>query len=820
MKNTEKVVLHIIGAGPAGISLAYYANLAGVKNINLYEKSNSLGGMARSWKHDDFILDTGPHIYHTDDKEIENDWLNIGNDLLVRGDYSSCNILSNFKNKLFHYPLSLETLKDNLDSVKVREIEDEINQLKSIDNSAAAENFHNFMKAKVGKILTKMFYTDYPQKVWGISTYEMLADWAPQRIELREKNNSFYQKPFVAVGLEGTGCFYERMIDILKKNENFKIFKNMELTGLSKNNEKIKKLFFNKKEAVNLNENDHVFSTIPATNLGKLFDLDLNLKFRGVRSQYLFFKNNRILPKNYNWVYCSDKNVGFNRITEPSTMSKGVTKNGYSFVCVETTFDTGNYQNISHGYEEFISWIKESNHFNSEGYLPELNTQNFEGYVYPIQDAEFKKGLSIYNSAISRIHNLNVIGTGGEFHYSDMQIIFRKSKNLISSFLNLRKSNSQLSIPLIKNIEQENQKKENVNGNNKLLSSKKISSLHKTAKVYIPLIAEIGINHNGDIDLAKKMILSSKKSGAHFAKFQFYKKDVRLKKNSLTEFLHETADYSEMSLSDIFERSRLNLEDCCELINYGKKINMPVFFTVFDIKSAEEISSLGQKMVKVASMDCNNISLHKKLNELDFETIIISTGMTTFSEIVRTLSVYEEKEILLMSCRSSYPARLSDIDLGEIKFLIDNTSKFVGYSDHTEGDHASLLAVAAGATFIERHFTINKNLGGPDNIMSINENEISKLSKNLQLVAESINKNHKIIHPSEQNTFNMQKKSLRFARSYNKDETIHTDDLISQAPPEGFSNFQATLPRTFLKVKINVQVGEPINENNIEIISN
>ena len=343
----------------------------------------------------------------------------------------------------------------------------------------------------------------------------------------------------------------------------------------------------------------------------------------------------------------------------------------------------------------------------------------------------------------------------------------------------------------------DNEKKESINKNNNLPISNEISSLHKLSKVSVPLIAEIGINHNGDIDLAKKMILSSKKSGAHFAKFQFYKKDVRLKKNNLTEYLHETADYSEMSLSDIFERSRLNLQDCGQLINYGKEINMPVFFTVFDIESAEEINSLGQKIVKVASMDCNNIRLHKKLNELDFETIIISTGMTTFSEIIRTLSVYKDKEILLMSCRSAYPARLSDIDLGEIKFLIDNTNNCIGYSDHTEGDQASLLSVAMGARFIERHFTINKNFGGPDNIMSINSDEISRLSKNLQIVAESINKTNKIIHPSEQNTFNMQKKSLRFAKSYIKNEIIHTDDLISQAPPEGFSFFKQFAKKIF-----------------------
>ena len=813
-------MLHIIGAGPAGISLAYYSFMVGAKDVCLYEKTSNIGGLARSWKHHDFVLDTGPHIFHTDDEEIAEDWKKIGNDLLVNGRYNSCNILSDYPSKTFHYPLSIQTLRENLSPQLFSLINDEILTLADKDNSGTADNFNQFMEAKVGKKLTEMFFTEYPKKVWGIDTELMLADWAPQRIELRDENAPFYNKPFSAVGLKGTGCFYERIIELLSQKENFRLLTNKNLTGIEHENNQIKKIVFNDKEVIQIHPGDYVLSTIPATNLAKLFNLKLDLNFRGVRSQYFFFNNERILPEGYNWVYCSDKNVSFNRITEPSTMTSGVSPKGYSYVCVETTFPGNQNSKLDKSYEEFKGWLDSQKLFNNAGYIPELNTENFERYVYPIQDQKFRASLTKYNSLVSQFKNLCVLGTGGEFHYSDMQIIFRKSKSLVSGLFDKSlRGESNNSIPSIKNLES---KQFNLSNPKKRNSINPISpsTLHDISKVPIPLIAEIGINHNGDMGLAKKMMMAAKSSGAHFSKFQYYKENSRVEKNKFTEFLHETADGTEMSLNDIFERSRLNKSNCIELIEYSENIKMPIFFTVFDIDSAFEINNLGQKIIKVASMDCNNLSLHKTINSLDFETIIISTGMSDISEVLRTITIYDSnKEILLMSCRSSYPASFEDIDLGEINYLIKGTNCTVGYSDHTEGNLASLLAVASGAKFIERHFTTNKFLPGPDNRMSIDSKETAELSNKLQIVSNSIKSKRKIIHPCEQGTFSMQKKSMRFPENIKEGQTIHTDEMHWIAPPEGFSLFQARLPRTRLRITKNVLKGDPVTEDNVQIIN-
>ena len=399
-----------------------------------------------------------------------------------------------------------------------------------------------------------------------------------------------------------------------------------------------------------------------------------------------------------------------------------------------------------------------------------------------------------------------------------MQIIFRKSKTLVSSVIN----NSQRgaisnSIPSIKNMKSEilNSLKNTTRSTENIFSP---STLHKISKVPIPLIAEIGINHNGDIELAKKMMKSAKLSGAHFAKFQYYKENSRVEKNKLTEYLHETADGTEMSLNDIFERSRLNKSNCIELIEYSEKIKMPIFFTVFDTDSAIEINDLKQKIIKIASMDCNNINLHKLINLLDFETILISTGMSDISEVLKTISVYDSsKEILLMSCRSSYPASLEDIDLGnKLPYKIQIVRLVIR---PYRGSLASLLAVASGAKFVERHFTTNKFLPGPDNRMSIDSKETAELSNKLQIVSKSTKTKRKIIHPSEQGTFSMQKKSMRFPENIKEGQTIHTDEMLWIAPPEGFSLFQARLPRTRLRITKNVLKGDPVTEDNVQIIN-
>ena len=175
-------------------------------------------------------------------------------------------------------------------------------------------------------------------------------------------------------------------------------------------------------------------------------------------------------------------------------------------------------------------------------------------------------------------------------------------------------------IPHISTLErQDNQPDAKIAQTNNLFAKKTKTTLHNLTGAAIPIIAEIGINHNGDIELAKEMISSAKEAGAHLAKFQFYSNQSRVESNTHTEFMHETADGSELSLIEIFERSSLSNDDCTELINHGKEIGFPVFFTAFDIEAVSQLKSLGQNIVKTASMDLNNIQLHRCIAKHKFD---------------------------------------------------------------------------------------------------------------------------------------------------------------------------------------------------------
>ena len=231
-----------------------------------------------------------------------------------------------------------------------------------------------------------------------------------------------------------------------------------------------------------------------------------------------------------------------------------------------------------------------------------------------------------------------------------------------------------------------------------------------------------------------------------------------------------------------------------------------IFFTAFDVEAVSQLKSLGQNIVKTASMDLNNIQLHRCIAKHKFETVIISTGMSDINEIHRTLSLYpKDTELLIMSCRSAYPTSFYDVDFGEIQYLRQETERPVGFSDHTQDLYASMASTLCGASFIERHFTTNQSLVGPDNAISLNSNQIKILTKMLDSIHKTLQYKRKIIHPVEQQTFAIQKKSLRFPYDMQRGERIHTDNLIAIAPPEGFSRFHIDLTPGFYTIEQNVR---------------
>lgn len=231
-------------------------------------------------------------------------------------------------------------------------------------------------------------------------------------------------------------------------------------------------------------------------------------------------------------------------------------------------------------------------------------------------------------------------------------------------------------------------------------------------KTYV--IAEIGINHGGDINLAKRMIDSVSRTGADAVKFQTYITEKRVAMDS--------------PIFDILKKCELSFDAFEELQTYSKSLNIDFFSTPFDNDSVDFLNSIGCDIYKIASFDIVNKVLLKKVASLK-KPVIMSTGMSNNQEINDAFNILKAKtdNIALLHCISSYPTQENDANLSAIAKLIKSFDCVIGHSDHTNDIKVPLLAVAAGAQIIEKHFRIDENMDCIDAPVSISEKQLSEL---------------------------------------------------------------------------------------------
>ena len=230
------------------------------------------------------------------------------------------------------------------------------------------------------------------------------------------------------------------------------------------------------------------------------------------------------------------------------------------------------------------------------------------------------------------------------------------------------------------------------------------------------VIAEIGWNHCGDIELAKKFIISASKCGADYAKFQTWSTS-RLKPGA----------WDDDGRREIYNKAELSKEDHLILMDCCNKNNINFLSSVFSIMDAELLSELGCAEVKIPSFESRNFELIKYCNK-HFKTIFLSTGTSSLDEIKESISLINKASLYLMHCVSVYPQEYSESNLPRMKRLMKIT-KNVGLSDHIEGVESSKIAIGEGAKIIEKHFTIDKELPGRDNKFSILPNQLFDLTK-------------------------------------------------------------------------------------------
>lgn len=300
------------------------------------------------------------------------------------------------------------------------------------------------------------------------------------------------------------------------------------------------------------------------------------------------------------------------------------------------------------------------------------------------------------------------------------------------------------------------------------------------------IIAEIGLNHNGSIKRAKELILTAKESGVDAVKFQ--KRDLRsLYKSDIVDDPNKDSQ-STAYLFDIFRKFELKEEDFIELKEYCDKLDIIFFATPFDVKSAKFLEKIGVSLYKISSSDLTNIPLIELIVNNN-KPIILSTGMSQVSEIDFTVNYLKKRKakFALLHCVSAYPAAFKDINLTMLKLLKKRYKVTVGYSGHERGYIAPLAAVAFGAKIIEKHFTLDRSLEGPDHNISLTPEGLIKLVDRIRAVEEIIGNGKKIITRGETLSREVFAKSL-IAKINIKKGTIITHKLIDiKAPGKGLN---------------------------------
>jgi len=307
------------------------------------------------------------------------------------------------------------------------------------------------------------------------------------------------------------------------------------------------------------------------------------------------------------------------------------------------------------------------------------------------------------------------------------------------------------------------------------------------------IIAEAGVNHNGDIELAKSLIDVAVSAGADYVKFQTFKSENLVSKVAKkADYQIENTRNSTDTQLQMLKKLELTHVQHQELIAYCKKKNISFFSTAFDLDSLDYLSELGLPIVKIPSGEITNLPYLRKAANL-FSEVIISTGMSTMKEISDALKVFiqssiSKEKITILHCNTEYPTPMKDVNLLAMLSIQKEFGVNVGYSDHTLGIEVPIAAVALGAKVIEKHFTIDRNLPGPDQLASLEPNELKAMVLAIRNIELAISGNG-TKQPSESEKKNIQiaRKSIVANKNINEGEVFSDKNITTKRPGNGIS---------------------------------
>jgi N,N'-diacetyllegionaminate synthase len=305
------------------------------------------------------------------------------------------------------------------------------------------------------------------------------------------------------------------------------------------------------------------------------------------------------------------------------------------------------------------------------------------------------------------------------------------------------------------------------------------------------IIAEAGVNHNGNLELAKQLIDVAAEAGADLVKFQTFNANRQVTLAAQKADYQSQATDSTESQHAMLRRLELTEAMHYQLIAHCSARNIGFFSTGFDIESVDLLVSLGQDCFKIPSGEITNLPYLRHIGQLG-KTVILSTGMAMLGEIEAAIEVLEQAgtpraKLTVLHCTTEYPTTMTDVNLRAMQSIHATFGVAVGYSDHTQGIEVPIAAVAMGATVIEKHFTLDRNLSGPDHQASLEPAELKAMVTAIRNIEVSLGDGIKRLTPSEARNKTVARKSLVASRWIKAGEIFSTENLTTKRPGTGIS---------------------------------
>lgn len=305
------------------------------------------------------------------------------------------------------------------------------------------------------------------------------------------------------------------------------------------------------------------------------------------------------------------------------------------------------------------------------------------------------------------------------------------------------------------------------------------------------IIAEAGVNHNGDMNMAKKMIEVAAHAGADLVKFQSFNADRLVTFSASKASYQISSENEEESQHEMLRKLELTETMHHELLAYCKTQGIGFFSTGFDIQSIDLLVELGQRLFKIPSGELTNFPYLQYIGKLDSE-VLLSTGMANMDEIGAAIDVLEvagtdRANITVLHCTTAYPVPTEDVNLRAMCSIQEKFGVKIGYSDHTLGIEIPLAAVALGAEIIEKHFTIDRTLPGPDHKASLEPQELTAMIEGIRKIEKALGDGKKLLMPSEMKNIHVARKSIVASKQIKKGETFTDENLTAKRPGTGIS---------------------------------